>query len=321
MRILKLPFAILLTGALAAGCGHDGDVARAEKAMSVDVESVCAVGGEGRVRGRAPYDSAAAYTARALEGAGAAPGVKDGEGSASGFIQPVPLVRNLVGNDTRMELRIGRGVRRLAEGRRTFLLVAPGDADNVMKARPPVFVGRALHAPEYGVDDFTGLDLEGRAVLVTATPPDSEALARLPGPVREMYADPGEAQSRRMSDIIERGAAAILLVPSRWLVDRWDDVSALGSRPVYRPTEPYPGHVLRSPVPIASGEEECGRESFRPWIDSGLPFPSRSSTPTSWIDSSWVARTIPSHTSGDTGPSSSTESPSVSTSTSGASPS
>jgi hypothetical protein len=242
--------AILLAGALASGCGRGDDAARSEERLSTDVEALCAQKGEERVSSGALYDSAAAYAARGLEDAGLVPVVMDSEG-APGFIQPVPLVRNLVGDDTWMELTIGRKTKRLPEGRRTFLLLAPGEADRVMEARPPVFVGNALRAPEYGVDDFAGLDLEGRGVLVTATPPDSEALARYPEPVRDMYRDPGEAQSRRMRDIVERGAAAILLLPDRWMVDEWDVVSTLGSRPVYRPTEPYPGHVLRSPVPVA----------------------------------------------------------------------
>jgi hypothetical protein len=241
--------AILLAGALASGCGGGGDTARSAR-LSVDVETLCAQGGQGQVSAGAPYDSAAAYAARSFADAGLAPAVTDSAG-VSGFIQLVPLVRNLVGDKTTMELRVGRKAKKLPEGRRTFLLLAPGDAGRTMEALAPVFVGNALHAPEYGVDDFAGLDLSGRGVLVTAAPPDTEVLARYPEAVRKMYADPGEAQSRRMRDIVERGAAAILLLPDRWLVDEWDAVSTLGSRPAYRPTEPYPGHVLRSPLPVA----------------------------------------------------------------------
>lgn len=242
--------AIFLAGGLASGCGGEADRARSGEKVSADVEALCAQEGQARVADVAPYDSAAAYVARELEDAGLVPAVADSQGDR-GFIQPVPLARNLVGENTWMELAFGRKVKRLFEGRRTFLLLAPGEAGRVMKARPPVFVGNALHAPEYGVDDFAGLDLEGRAVLVTASAPDSETLAPYPEPVRDMYRDPGEAQSRRMRDIVERGAAAILLLPDRWMVDKWDAVSTLGSRPVYVPTEPYAGHVLRSPVPVA----------------------------------------------------------------------
>lgn len=248
-RAARASVAVLLAGALASGCGGGADSARAGR-LSADVEKLCAWGGQAETPAGAAYDSAAAYAALRLEDAGLAPGVKDSEGTP-GFIQPVPLVRNLVGAKTTMELKIGRKAKKLPESRRTFLLLAPGNAGHTMKALPPVFVGNAIHAPEYGVDDFAGLDLSGRGVLVTATPPDSETLARYPQPVREMYKDPGEAQSRRMRDIVDRGAAAIILLPDRWLVDQWDAVSTLGSRPMYQPTEPYPGHVLRSPVPVA----------------------------------------------------------------------
>ncbi len=178
------------------------------------------------------------------------PGASDADGR-SRFIQPVPLVRNLVGDGTMLELRIDRGSKRLREGARTFLLVAPGQASPVIQAHTPVFVGNGLYAPEHGVDDFAGLDLRGRPVLVTATPPDSVALARLPEAVGRMYGDPAEAQYRRMRDIIDRGAAAILLVPDRWLVAEWDAMSALRRRLAYGPAEEYPGHILESPIPIA----------------------------------------------------------------------
>jgi hypothetical protein len=66
-----------------------------------------------------------------------------------------------------------------------------------------------------------------------------------------VYADPAEAQQRRMRDIIDRGASAILLVPDRWLVAEWDAMSGLRRRLAYGPAEEYPGHILESPVPIA----------------------------------------------------------------------
>lgn len=242
--------AILLGGVLSWACGGDAGLSDSQTRVRADLHALCLLEGDVPPLNGAPYDSAAAYTARVLENAGVLPGVESPEG-VPGFIQPVPLVRDLVGDDTSLDLEIGGKGKRLPEGPRTFLLVAPGEAGHLMEARPPVFVGNGLHAPEYGVDDFAGLDLSGRGVMVTAAPPDSAALAQLPEPVRAMYADPGEAQRRRMGDIIDRGAAAIFLLPSRWLMDEWDAVSAEGSRPLYRPTEPYPGHVLRSPIPIA----------------------------------------------------------------------
>jgi len=195
------------------------------------------------------YDSAAAYIARTLEAAGVQPGATDRDGKAR-FVQPVPLIRNLVGDHTALELTRKGVTKRIQEGARSFLLVAPGQAGAVIADRTPVFVGNGIHAPEYGVDELAGLDLVGRPVLITATPPDSSALAGLPLPVREAYADPAAAQHRRMSDLIERGAAAILLVPDRWLMDEWDAMSAMRRRLDYGPSERYPGHVLRSPVPI-----------------------------------------------------------------------
>jgi hypothetical protein len=244
---IRLSSVMLVALATLSGCGGGSDSARFEKGLGAHIDALC---DGARHDGRATHDSAVAYIAGVLEEVGLTPPVVNGEGQA-GFVQLVPLVRNLVGDSTRMELRVGRGTKRLPEGRRAFILVAPGDAGRASEFRTPVYVGNGLHAPAYGIDDFEGLDLSGRPVLVSATPPDSNMLARLPQRVREMYSDPGEAQRRKMSDIVDRGATAILLLPDRWLLDEWDALSASDRLPVYRLSEPYPGHILQSPIPIA----------------------------------------------------------------------
>lgn len=238
-----------LVAVVAGGCSdRDGPAITAGELLT----HVAALGADaaGAMRVAARYDSAAAYVARTLEASGVEPGVADRDGVPR-FVQPVPLIRNLVGDQTVLVLTRAGRTKRIPEGTRSFLLVAPGQAGAAIGGGAPVFVGNGLHAPKYGVDDLAGRDLAGRPVLITATPPDSVALARLPAPVRDTYSDPVAAQHRRMGDLIDRGASAILLVPDRWLMDEWDAMSALRRRLDYGPVERYPGHVLRSPIPIA----------------------------------------------------------------------
>ena len=202
---------------------------------------------EGRIPGTAGYDSAAAYAARVLAGAGVQPGARAAD--APTFLQSVPLVRNRVGPGTVLELRTPRGTRLLPHNQRTFLLLATGSKGKA-EARAPVYIGNGLHVPEHGVDDLAGLDLVGRAVLMSASPPAAAELARLPEAVRKLYAEPRSAQLRRLRDVVERGAAAILLLPDRWMIDDWDAVSAIRNRLEYGPIGQYPGDV-ESPIPAA----------------------------------------------------------------------
>lgn len=244
----RLPLVLVGVAALAAcgrapGGGAEEEVRRHFLELRADV-------GWDRLPRSAGYDSAASYVARTLERVGVEPGTT-GPDARRGFLQPVPLLRSQVGDGTWLEVGKGGITRRIREGKRTFLLVSPGRAGSTFRASAPVFVGRGIHAPEHGVDDLAGLDLTGRPALITATPPDSAELALLPGPVRVMYADPVEAQHRRMADLVARGVAAILLVPERWLAEEWDAIRAMRRRPGYAAVEPYPGFLLESPVPIA----------------------------------------------------------------------
>ena len=248
-RALRWVTAAVVAGA--GGCGHGGDdhSAITPEELAAHVE---ALGSEGEEEASAPgsrYDVAAAYVARTLELARVTPGVQEPEGHP-GFLQPVPLIRNLVGDGSMLEVTTARGTKRVPEGRRTFLLIAPGKAGQAVPSRPPVFVGNGIHAPEHGVDDLAGLDLAGRPVLMTATPPDPKALAAMPDEVRSLYSDSDAAQYRRMSDLIDRGAAFVLLVPERWLLDEWDAMSAMRRRLDYAPVEQYGGQILQSPIPI-----------------------------------------------------------------------
>lgn len=252
---LRRAFTVVVAAAV-TGCAQTGDRDARITApeLQAHVKYLASKQLEGRLPGTAGYDSAAAYVARVLAQSAVIPAGTMGTDEGS-YFQPVPLERNRIGEGTALVLRTSKGTKRLPYGRRTFLLLAPGQGSRAMAARPPVFVGNGLHAPEYGVDDLAGLDLKGRAVLLTATPPGPAELAGLPEPVRRAYADPATAQLRRLRDIIERGAAAILLLPDRWLIDEWDQVSAqrhqldyslVGSAASEGPASPIPAAVLHA---------------------------------------------------------------------------
>jgi hypothetical protein len=283
--------ALLAAGAAACGSSWNGDPAIREDELRAHVAVLAAPRLEGRMPGTAGYDEAAAYARDVLERAGVEPGwlARQDAGSpdpdepddldapqapghpATGtgpgtpdYFQTLSMVRNRVGPGTVLELRSDRsprpdrtgrperGLERLPHGRRTFLFLAAGnDGTGMPQARPPVFVGRALHDPEDGVDDLAGLDLRGRAVLLTASPPDSAELAGLPAHLRTLYGDRRSAQLRRLRDVVARGAAALLLLPDRWLVDDWDEVSARERRLDYAPVERYTGRAPGTPVPAA----------------------------------------------------------------------
>ena len=87
---------------------------------------------------------------------------------------------------------------RLQPGR--DVLPVPGFEDAVaLTDLPMVFAGHGVHAPERGVDDFTGLDLRGRAVLLLGGAP-----ARLEPDLRAYYG----ATATKLEALAARGAVA-----------------------------------------------------------------------------------------------------------------
>lgn len=250
-ELLRASAAVLAAGL--AGCrSGGGDPSISARDLRAHVEALTSARMQGRLAGTAGYDSAAAYAAAVLQAArveGA--GIAGGGAGRGRYFQPIPMVLMRIGPAAALELRNGRGTSLLPHGRRTFLLLEPGEHPRSTPARPPVFVGNGIHAPEYGVDDFAGLDLSGRAVLLTAFPPRGADLARLPPPVARMYGDPTAAQRRRLTDVVGRGAAAILLLPDRWVADEWDAVTARQQQLSYRTAEPLPGSTPAPPLPVA----------------------------------------------------------------------
>lgn len=247
--LLRASTALVAAGLTACRSGRGGDPSITVRELRAHVEALAAERLRGRLAGTPGYDSAAAYAARALERAGV-----DAVGAGGGrarYYQAIRMVRQRIGTATRLEIRAGGSTSPVPHGPSTFLLLAAGNGGGAMASLPPVFVGNGLHAPEYGVDDLAGLDLTGRVALVTALPPRAADLARLPAPVAGMYATPGSAQRRRFGDVVQGGAAAILLVPDRWLMDEWDIVSAKQRQLYYHAADPLPGAEPEPPIPMA----------------------------------------------------------------------
>jgi hypothetical protein len=124
---------------------------------------------EGREAGTRGYDLAARYVATALKAAGYAPAGDDGT-----YFQQVPMIETT---------RTSGSMRLTANGQTTEVAV-PGEAIVGASASSPertltapvVFAGYGVTAPDFGHDDYAGLDVKGKIVAVLAGAP-----AALPG--------------------------------------------------------------------------------------------------------------------------------------------
>jgi len=121
-------------------------------------------GFEGRAPGTAGEDSSVAYISEQFKAIGLAPGNPDGT-----YIQPV----SMIGYTSHPEASI-------AVGGKTMKLRFPNDYVGVSRRNATdvrvdnsdiVFVGYGVVAPEYGWDDYKGMDVKGKTIVMLVNDP------------------------------------------------------------------------------------------------------------------------------------------------------
>jgi peptidase M28-like protein/PA domain-containing protein len=161
---------------------------------------------QGRANGSPGLEKAGDYIATAFKEAGLRPAGQDGA-----WFQPFELVAGVTaGDDNALVIRAGGHSLRFTLGESYFPLAAtPAQGITILKDVPLVFAGYGISAPAFEYDDYAGLDVKGKAVLVFShEPQERRADSRLNGtrPLRETTLN-AKAQAAR-----SRGAVALLVV-------------------------------------------------------------------------------------------------------------
>jgi Zn-dependent M28 family amino/carboxypeptidase len=138
--------------------------------MSAIVKTLSSDAFQGRAPGTPGEATTVAYLVDRFRALGLRPAGENG-----GWLQKVPLVHNVAGVPTLLEVKLGESTLPLLVGRdinpqtsRPVSRVAITDA-------PMVFVGYGVSAPERGWDDFKGVDLHGKVAIFLVNDPDFEA--------------------------------------------------------------------------------------------------------------------------------------------------
>ena len=139
---------------------------------------------EGRDTGTRGYDIAARYVAAGFEGLGLRPGARDG-----GWYQQVPFVRFAMTAPARLTV----GGVSFPQGEGASFRQSPIAGRTELSA-PAVFAGYGLEAPAFGLNDYRGLDVRGKVVVVLDGTPQglpSDVAAHLNGEKRRLAARRG----------------------------------------------------------------------------------------------------------------------------------
>lgn len=130
---------------------------------------------QGRAPGTAGEQKTIPYLIEQFKAAGLEPGGENG-----GWTQTVPMIHTKLQAPMSLAISQGRQTTQLRFPDDLYLgTVRPVDRVRIANA-PMVFVGYGVAAPERGWDDFKGVDVRGKVIVMLVNDPDFEAAAGEP---------------------------------------------------------------------------------------------------------------------------------------------
>lgn len=219
MSRLSIPARLLLVAASAAvlaGCATAGEVAQVAP-PSVDQDRLnghIAALADDAMEGRGPTTPGEEKAVRYIAGQFSALGLEPA-GDNWGWFQTVPINRFVQDGPATISARLPdgetigfqRGTEVIANSHRPQPRITIDNA-------PVVFVGYGVNAPERGWDDFKGVDLTGKIMLVLVNDPDFEVPAD--SPVAGRFDGQGMTYYGRwvykFEEAARRGAAGVLVI-------------------------------------------------------------------------------------------------------------
>ena len=208
-----------VVGLLVAACAGSEEVDRTDlqpalnsitsESMLSHVRTLASDAYEGRAPGTPGEDSTVAYLTAQFKALGLAPGNPDGS-----YVQGVELI-GYTGTST-ASIRVG-GSAVAMRPNEDFVAVSRHDTSEVNVTNSEIiFVGYGVEAPEYGWDDYKGVDVRGKTVLIMVGDPpirnaaDSTQLdsAMFRGKAMTYYG----RWTYKYEKLSEKGAAAAIII-------------------------------------------------------------------------------------------------------------
>ena len=190
----------------------DAQPKRAAKppAISVDVlksitKELSSDAYEGRAPGTAGEEKTIAYLARQMADAGLKPG------NNGSWYQDVPIVEMSANPDMTLAIAGGKAPLNLAY-KTDFVIGTYRQAEKIeVNDSDVVFVGYGINAPEKGWNDYAGLDVKGKTVIILVNDPDY-AMKGLDGPFGGRAMTYYGRWTYKYEEAARQGAAAALIV-------------------------------------------------------------------------------------------------------------
>jgi Zn-dependent M28 family amino/carboxypeptidase len=120
---------------------------------------------EGRKPGTPGEEKTVAYLVEQFRKLGLKPG------NGENFLQQVPMIESVTGADASLSIAGRNGAVSLAYGKDMVIWSKRGVPQAELRGSDLVFVGYGIVAPEYAWDDYAGIDVHGKTVVVLVNDP------------------------------------------------------------------------------------------------------------------------------------------------------
>ncbi|MEJ2818247.1 M28 family metallopeptidase [Caulobacter sp. CCG-8] len=172
MKRLLLATALIAVPMLA----HAADAPKIDPAkLSAHIKVLSSDEFEGRGPATAGETKSVDYIVGQMKAIGLEPAGDVGKDGARAWTQDVPLAKFDIKGPVSAQFTVGGKAVPLAQGEQIAIRAAMTNVDSVaLKDAPIVFVGYGVRAPERNWDDFKGLDLKGKVLVVLINDPDFE---------------------------------------------------------------------------------------------------------------------------------------------------
>ena len=155
---------------------------------------------EGRLTGEPGYDKAALYVSERFAEFGLEPGGEEG------WYQQVPLQSFLIDTES-ASVVVHRNSGDTTLAYRDDYTMRPDEVRSENRVRGElVYIGRGVHAPDYGYSDYADIDVNGKILVGYSGGPDS-----IPGDERAFYS----SWRTKAEDLVARGAVGWIGLRSR----------------------------------------------------------------------------------------------------------
>lgn len=217
---------------------------------------------KGRMSDQKGYYKAAKYCADVFAKHKLEPLCIDSLGNKS-YFQNVPMFRRKYGTNNLLEFKSNEEITSHIKNDYNYEILEPGLGTESINFHTPVFIGYGISEPELGWDDLSGLDINGKLVIILPGIPFEDSRLEFPEELRNIYSDKNNAEYRRYVSIVSAGASGIIIIPDENIINQWEQMNVIMNRFAFQPVQTYDPEYPEILLPVIVLNQKLAEQAFK----------------------------------------------------------